>query len=208
VSPVVVPIAETVGGILFEPLDYILTGYAIAQDPTNPWNYVGFVPFIPASVRHLGKADNLIGGLGRHGDEVVGPLKNLGGSIDDAAYKARTYDFSPGRTTTVTPPVTTAPRLPISAQKQAGHVPSTPQYLNRINQGKPTSAFFGNESAERLTQEAWQKGRAVPGKPNVREYDFGVSVGTGPHGGMQTKVRVHRSPTTGTIHGHPSGPEH
>jgi hypothetical protein len=101
-------VLETAVGVLWEPADWALTAFAIAQEPTNPWNYVGFIPFIPASVRHLGKVDNLVGGLARHGDEVVGPMKNLGGSIDDAAYKARTYNFKPGEVTTVTPPVTTS----------------------------------------------------------------------------------------------------
>jgi hypothetical protein len=94
-------VLETAVGVLWEPADWALTAFAIAQEPTNPWNYVGFIPFIPASVRHLGKVDNLVGGLARHGDEVVGPMKNLGGSIDDAAYKARTYDFSPAKNPTV-----------------------------------------------------------------------------------------------------------
>jgi hypothetical protein len=103
-------VLETAVGVLWEPADWALTAFAIAQEPTNPWNYVGFIPFIPASVRHLGKVDNLVGGLARHGDEVVGPMKNLGGSIDDAAYKARTYNFKPGEVTTVTPPVTSRGR--------------------------------------------------------------------------------------------------
>ena len=39
----------------------------------------------------------------------------------------------------------------------------------------------------------------------MREHDFGVSVGTGPKGGMQTRVRVHQD-SKGRIHGHPFGP--
>ena len=94
----------------------------------------------------------------------------------------------------------------ISKQKQAGHIPGTPQNANRIKHGKPTSSFFGEKSGERLTQETFDKGKSVPGRSNVREYDFGVSTGTGPNGGMQTRVRVHQD-SKGRIHGHPSGPE-
>ncbi len=94
----------------------------------------------------------------------------------------------------------------ISVQKQAGHIPGTPQNANRRKQGKPTSAFFGEKSGAQLTQVAFEKGKPVPGRPNVREHDFGVSIGTGPNGGMQTRVRVHQD-SKGRIHGHPSGPE-
>ncbi|MGD9789581.1 MAG: RHS repeat-associated core domain-containing protein [Phycisphaerales bacterium] len=48
--------------------------------------------------------------------------------------------------------------LPIAAQKQAGHIPGTPQYANRIKQGKTTSAFFGEESGYKWTQKAWREG--------------------------------------------------
>ena len=95
---------------------------------------------------------------------------------------------------------------PISSQKQAGHVKGTPQYLNRVKRGKPTSYFHDTKSAQRLTQEAWKNGILVPGRRNVREYDFARPIGIGPKGGMQTKVRVHQD-ARGRIHGHPSGPE-
>jgi RHS repeat-associated protein len=95
----------------------------------------------------------------------------------------------------------------INAQKQAGHIPGTAQNINRTKQGKPTSTFYGEQSGEMATQIANQKGLPVAGRPNVKEYDFGVSVGTGPNGGSQTRVRVHTSPKSGEIHGHPSGPE-
>ncbi len=94
----------------------------------------------------------------------------------------------------------------ISAQKQAGHIFGTPQNINRLKQGKPTSSFFGGRSGEHLTQQAFEKGKSVPGRPNVREYDFGISTETGPNGGMQTRVRVHQD-SKGRIHGHPSGQE-
>lgn len=94
----------------------------------------------------------------------------------------------------------------ISTQKQAGHIKGTPQYNNRVKQGKPTSAFDNAKDAEKYTQEAWEKGSPVPGKPQARDYDFGHPVGTGPNGGSQTKVRVHMD-SQGRIHGHPAGPE-
>lgn len=46
----------------------------------------------------------------------------------------------------------------------------------------------------------------MTGRPNVKEYDFSISVGTGPNGAMQTKVRVNQG-FRGKIHGHPSGQE-
>jgi hypothetical protein len=102
--------------------------------------------------------------------------------------------------------VTKSAAPPIAKQKQAGHVKGTPQHANRQKANKPTSTFFGEKSGERLTQEAFQKGTPVPGRPGVKDYDFGVSVGTGPNGGMQTRVRVHQD-KKGRVHGHPSGPE-
>ncbi len=45
-----------------------------------------------------------------------------------------------------------------------------------------------------------------PGGGRVLEKDYGVTVGTGPNGGSQTKVRVHEN-KSGEIHGHPAGPE-
>lgn len=97
-------------------------------------------------------------------------------------------------------------RPEIAAQKQAGHVRDTPQHTNRTSADKPTSTFFGEGSADRLTREAFRRGELVPGRRSVIEHDFGVSVGTGPGGGMQTRVRVHVD-GRGRIHGHPSGPE-
>jgi uncharacterized Zn-binding protein involved in type VI secretion len=97
--------------------------------------------------------------------------------------------------------------LPIARQKQDGHVGGTPQNSNRIKQGKPTSTFDGDQAeADALTQQAWAQGSPVPGRPNVREFDFGRPIGTGPRGGRQSRVRVHQD-ADGRIHGHPSGPE-
>lgn len=94
----------------------------------------------------------------------------------------------------------------IAKQKLAGHIPGTPQHTNRVKQGKATSTFFDKNSAERLTREAFNKGKIVPGRKNVREYNFGKPVGTGPNGGIQTRVRAHQD-SKGRIHGHPAGPE-
>jgi hypothetical protein len=95
----------------------------------------------------------------------------------------------------------------IAGQKQDGHVKGTAQNKNREKQGKPTSTFDGDrQEADDLTQEAWQKGAPVQGRPNVKDHDFGRPIGTGPSGGSQTKVRVHQG-NDGRIHGHPAGPE-
>lgn len=102
-------------------------------------------------------------------------------------------------------PPATAARPPISRQKQDGHIRGTPQNENRLKQGKPTSTFDGDAAqADELTQEAWEKGKPVPGRPGVRDYDFGHRIGEGPDGGGQSTVRVHED-ATGRIHGHPSG---
>ena len=99
-----------------------------------------------------------------------------------------------------------APPPKINRQKQNGHVKGKPQNNNRAKVGKPTSTFDNVEDADRLTQEAWENGKPLPGKPNVREHDFGRPIGTGPKGGSQSRVRVHQN-AKGEIHGHPSGPE-
>lgn len=99
------------------------------------------------------------------------------------------------------------PEPAISRQKQDGHIRQTPQHQNRVKQGKPTSTFNGDAAeADRLTQEAWARGTPVPGRPGVRDHDFGRPIGTGPRGGNQSIVRVHQD-ADGRIHGHPSGPE-
>jgi hypothetical protein len=116
---------------------------------------------------------------------------------------AETSDEEPGECTGECPPA--APE--IADQKQDGHVKGTPQNKNREKQGKPTSTFDGDrQEADDLTQEAWQKGTPVPGRPNVKDHDFGRPIGKGPGGGSQTKVRVHQG-NDGRIHGHPAGPE-
>ena len=95
--------------------------------------------------------------------------------------------------------------MPIHFQKQAGHIPGTPQYKNRIKQGKTTSGFFGEGSGNAWTQKAWRDG--IPtGDPKIKIFDAGVSVGTGPNGGMQKQIRSVMD-DQGRIHGTPWGPE-
>ncbi|MFI7706050.1 polymorphic toxin-type HINT domain-containing protein [Nonomuraea sp. NPDC049480] len=45
--------------------------------------------------------------------------------------------------------------------------------------------------AHAYAEFAWKNGTPVPGRPNVRDCEFGRPVGRGPNGGWQTKVRVH-----------------
>lgn len=94
---------------------------------------------------------------------------------------------------------------PINVQKQAGHVPGTPQHANRVAQGKITSSFFDAEQGEAATREAWQKGTPLGADGKMRLHDFGRPVGVGPHGGYQTQVRASID-SGGKIHGSPWGP--
>jgi RHS repeat-associated protein len=103
--------------------------------------------------------------------------------------------------------VSNEPSTPsIKQQKQNEHVAGTPQHRNRVRQGEPVSTFPDRKTADKLTQEAWKKGATLNKRENVKEYDFGEPIGTGPEGGTQNKVRVHMD-SKGLIHGHPSGPE-
>lgn len=150
-----------------------------------------------------GEAASIAGKAGRAGEigEATGTAGRVGEAAGTAgrAGEAGEAAGGAGRAAAVKPPR-------INPQQQAGHVKGTPQYLNRVKQGKPTSAFDDAATAEQLVQEAWQKGTPVPGRPNVRDFDFQRPVGTGPNGGAQQRVRVHQKPN-GDIHGHPSGPE-
>ncbi|HSV68027.1 MAG TPA: hypothetical protein VLJ59_19315 [Mycobacteriales bacterium] len=92
------------------------------------------------------------------------------------------------------------------SQQQQGHIFGTPQYKRRLADGKPTSYFHDERSANKYTYEAWYKGKPVKGDPRKREHDFGHPVGVGPKGGTQSRVRVHMD-NKGEVHGHPSGPE-
>ncbi|MEQ9345461.1 MAG: hypothetical protein RIG26_03365, partial [Thalassospira sp.] len=143
--------------------------------------------------RHLGM---------REAASVVGmalSLRNVKGALANSA-KVATAEAQAAFKSSV------ANKPSINRQKQAGHIKGTPQHKNRQKSNKPSSIFFGQKSGDHLTQEAFSKGNPVNGRPGVKDYDFGVSVGTGPNGGMQTRVRVHQD-RKGQIHGHPSGPE-
>ncbi|GAA2742608.1 DUF6531 domain-containing protein [Kitasatospora cinereorecta] len=95
----------------------------------------------------------------------------------------------------------------VSRQKQDQHVLGTKEYRERIANGTPTSAFANRAEADAYAQHAWDNGTPVPGRPNVRDHEYGQPVGRGPNGGWQTKVRVHMD-GGGKIHGHPAGREH
>ncbi|MER7754976.1 DNRLRE domain-containing protein [Kitasatospora sp. NPDC097643] len=94
----------------------------------------------------------------------------------------------------------------ISMQKQARHVRGTPEYHREVKKRGGLSTFHGWASARRFVQHAWKHGKVIEKKKGkeVRELDFGFSVGTNAKGRMQTKVRVHRD-AKGKLHGHPSG---
>lgn len=96
--------------------------------------------------------------------------------------------------------------LPINRQQQAGHVAGTPQHLNRVKQGTPTSTFFGERSGAALTRKTWESGTPVRGRPQLRERIYPHTTGVGPNGGFQRGVRVSIN-KKGEIHGHPFGPE-
>ncbi|MEU5372653.1 polymorphic toxin-type HINT domain-containing protein, partial [Streptomyces sp. NPDC005951] len=94
----------------------------------------------------------------------------------------------------------------ISRQKQDQHVLGTKEYQKRLELGTPTSVFANRSEADAYGQHAWKNGNPVPGRPNVRDYEYGKPVGKGPKGGWQTKVRVHLD-EKGRIHAHPAGQE-
>jgi len=93
----------------------------------------------------------------------------------------------------------------INSQKQAGHVPGTPQYANRIKSGKLTSAFLSAKQGEAVIIEAWKNGTHLGANGTMRLHDFGRPIGLGPAGGgYQTQVRVSID-ASGQIHGTPWG---
>ncbi|MFJ8764685.1 polymorphic toxin-type HINT domain-containing protein [Streptomyces clavifer] len=99
----------------------------------------------------------------------------------------------------------------ISRQKQDQHVAGTKEYEERLTNGTPTSVFASRSEADAYAQYAWKHGSPVPGRPNVRQYNFGKPTGRGPiprdgsDPGWQTSVRVHID-GKGRVHGHPVGP--
>lgn len=96
---------------------------------------------------------------------------------------------------------------PVSRQKQDQHVVGTHEYDKRVKLGTPTSYFNSRAEAQAYAQHAWQNGTPVPGRPGVRDFDYGLPVGRGPNGGWQTTVRVHLD-SSGRVHAHPKGPEY
>lgn len=96
---------------------------------------------------------------------------------------------------------------PVSRQKQDQHVVGTPEYNERIRQGTPTSYFNSRSEAHAYAQHAWQNGTPVPGRPGMRDFEYGLPVGRGPNGGWQTMVRAHID-GSGNVHAHPKGPEY
>jgi RHS repeat-associated protein len=99
-----------------------------------------------------------------------------------------------------------AKSIRINPQKQAGHIQGTPQYNNRVKQGKPTSAFDSQSDVDKLVRNTLEYGNPVPNQPGKFDLETGSPVGTGPNGGAQTKVRVHVD-SKGEAHGHPAGKE-
>jgi hypothetical protein len=95
----------------------------------------------------------------------------------------------------------------ISRQKQDRHVIGTDEYNRRIAAGTPTSGFVSQAEADAFSRYAWEHGTPVPGRPNLRDFEFGKPVGRGPNGGWQTAVRAHVD-NDGRVHGHPKGREY
>ncbi|RVX41120.1 intein/RHS repeat-associated protein [Nonomuraea polychroma] len=95
----------------------------------------------------------------------------------------------------------------VSRQKQDQHVYGSKGYNDRVRRGEPTSYFNSRAEADAYAEYAWKHGKPVPGRPNVRDYDFGKPVGRGPRGGWQTQVRVHID-GSGKVHAHPKGREY
>jgi RHS repeat-associated protein len=119
------------------------------------------------------------------------------GSLNTGVKPAQMTQVSPGAA---------AEAPTINIQKQAGHVPGTPQYANRVAGGKLTSSFFDAKQAESVTVEAWQKGTPLGTDGKMRLFDFGKPVGVGPGGGgYQTQIGVSID-SGGKIHGTPWGP--
>ena len=97
------------------------------------------------------------------------------------------------------------PARKINKQKQAGHVPGTPQNRERQKQGKPTSTFFGAKSGDKLTQDTARNGTVIRTDPNggeTRRKNFGVTTGVDANGKFVTGVET-RSDARGVVHGFP-----
>jgi hypothetical protein len=164
-----------------------------------------------------GEIGSFAGPVGALAGIVIGGLIGLGATVLAAKAVTNANDKAEeGLKGTTTPcsdcqspdgPDNPKKKPEISRQKQDGHIKGTPQNENRIRQGKPTSTFDASkDEADQLTQEAAEKGKPVPGRPGVKDWNAGRRIGTGPNGGGQDVVRVHED-SQGRIHGHPAGPE-
>ncbi len=172
------------------------------------------LPRLPLTPPHVPSAEEPIGrGIvlpATGGAAILGGGKAArnaptgGGEAGEKPLNPSISGSTPGSTNAATAPAA-AKEPPISRQKQNGHIAGTSQNRNRLK--TPTSTFDGNAAeAEALTREAWKKGTPDRDRSNVRDYDFGRRIGTGPKGGGQSTVRVHQD-QIGRIHGHPSGQE-
>ena len=147
----------------------------------------------------------LLGGLNTY-TYVVDPLgwvDPLGLSCIKWNDKAQRFQGANGRFISR---AEAAKTIRINPQKQAGHIQDTPQYKNRLKQGKPTSAFDSQADVDKLVRDTLERGNPVPNQPGKFDLETGSPIGTGPNGGSQTKVRVHVD-SKGEAHGHPAGRE-
>jgi hypothetical protein len=78
---------------------------------------------------------------------------------------------------------------------------------NRVKQNNPTSAYDNHIDAERYTRKAIEKGTPIDKESGRFDLETGQRVGTGPHGGTQTKIRLHMD-SKGNVHSHPAGKEY
>jgi hypothetical protein len=101
-------------------------------------------------------------------------------------------------------------RLPgpsIHVDKQSSHFFGSPNFQNRITQGKPTSFWLiSPQEANELTMKAWSEGSVLKNDPARRVWQAPYPVGLGKNGGYQTQIATSRN-TSNQIHGYPYGDE-
>ena len=76
----VVEVAGTIASIFIEPLDWVMTGKEIYDDPANPWSYAGLVPFVPSAAGKAGK--KLISSCPTTAAKTVDELSQAGKAVD------------------------------------------------------------------------------------------------------------------------------
>ena len=71
-----------------------MTAYQIYQDPTDPWNYAGIVPFVPATTGRIAKAaDNVLNASRKNVDDfaesskLVAPVSGPTGLVPTGARR-------------------------------------------------------------------------------------------------------------------------